>query len=452
MMFSDPNAPTNQQNVPKSLPEAWAAFSEKQQHYQLLMQQIREDERLSQTIGPLLDELHEGIQALLTTDPMTGCQNRGSLELTLATSADDQGRINGPYALMLLDVDDFKQINDFYGHQEGDRCLVDLARLLTREFEGQGTLFRLGGDEFLILLPGCSESEVRKKSEELRVRIKEEVILPSKGPLPLTVSMGLLVLQEGETALTSSELLEHVDLALYSSKDSGRDRCTLWSPHLPTEILFPQPLPSEEDPITLRIERDQAREYSVSIMSAILDAREFETSLHSERVTRITAFLLNKMEIPTEQRNGILQGARLHDIGKIAIPEQILHKQEALTESERHILGKHPEIGFRFVATCPFLKEASEVILHHHERWDGKGYPHGLAGREIPLSARIFSVVDTYDSMRANRVYRESIPLEHVKAELQKESGKQFDPDVVSVVLAHIPGIEAIGHWQEANG
>jgi len=450
MLHSDPPSPTSLLSAHRHLPGAWAAFSDKQTRYLHLLQTLQSGDGIADRLKPILRELDEGIRELLTTDPMTGCLNRGSLEMKLADSADADGHLNGPYAVMLLDVDHFKQINDLYGHREGDRCLVDLAALLHEQKGPEDALFRLGGDEFLFLLPKMGEVKVREKAETLRATIKKTLVLPDQGTLPLTVSIGILVLRDDRSsALTSSELLEHVDQALYSSKHSGRDRCTLWSPHLPMERVRANSHSIEDDPVSLRIERDQAREFAVDIMSAILDARAFETSLHSERVTRITAFILEMMNIPTEKRRGILQGARLHDIGKVAIPEKILHKQEELTESERHILGRHPEIGFRFVAACPFLREASEVILHHHERWDGSGYPHGLSGTDIPLAARIFSVVDTYDSMRANRVYRESIPLDEVKEELKAQSGKQFDPAVVRLVLDHIPEIEAIGHWQD---
>lgn len=434
---------------PRNRSGAWAAFSEKQDRYLQILERLKTSAALEESLKPAICDLEEGFKDLLTTDPMTGCLNRGSLEQTLAASGDSSGRIRGPYAMMLLDVDHFKQINDLYGHREGDRCLVELAELLLEATREEDSLFRLGGDEFLLVLPGLNTRQVREKAEALREKIKAGLRLPEYGTLPFTVSIGILVLGTGEIAPSPAEILEHVDQALYSSKHSGRDRSTLWTPYLPNETLPADSLSKEDDPISLRIERDHAREFSVEIMSAILDAREFETSLHSERVTRITAFLLEKMGIPEPARHGILQGARLHDIGKVAIPEHILHKQEQLTESERHILERHPEIGFRFVATCSFLREASEVILHHHERWDGKGYPHGLSATEIPLSARIFSVVDTYDSMRANRVYRESIPLQTAIEELRSHSGTQFDPAVVRVVLEHIQEIEAIGHWQE---
>jgi response regulator RpfG family c-di-GMP phosphodiesterase len=139
-------------------------------------------------------------------------------------------------------------------------------------------------------------------------------------------------------------------------------------------------------------------------------------------------------------------------VGKIAVPDKILHKQDRLNDYEQHIMRKHPEVGFRFVTGASFLSEAAKVILHHHECWDGSGYPHGLSGEQIPIGARIFTVVDAYDSMRANRVYRASMTPAQAESELRDKAGSQFDPHVVEVFLQHLDEIEDIGHWQGIEG
>jgi diguanylate cyclase (GGDEF)-like protein len=386
------------------------------------------------------------IKTLKITDPMTGCFNRWYMDAELNRLCNDP--TTPSFALMLLDVDHFKHINDTHGHHVGDGCLIELVRILQKEIlQGNEALMRLGGDEFMMLFPEIGNRNMRTTAERILRRLSGGLTLSGFGVLQVTVSLGILEHTEDPVHVSKEAVLERVDHAMYTSKKRGRNTYTVWSDSLDQGLNPPDEL-DDKDPGILRAERDQAQNFAVEVMTAILEAKEYETGLHSVRVTLITELLLEKMNVPCHLRPGILRGAMLHDIGKVAIPDMILHKEGKLTESEMHIMRRHPEIGYRFVASSPFLREAAQVIRSHHEAWDGSGYPQGLKGEDIPLGARIFTLVDVYDSMRANRVYKESISLADVEKEIRAKSGTQFDPSVVEVALQYLDEIEAIGQWQ----
>ncbi len=172
-----------------------------------------------------------------------------------------------------------------------------------------------------------------------------------------------------------------------------------------------------------------------ALLSA-LDTRNTETEGHSERVTAYTMLLAHYMGVPKDQAYHIERGALLHDIGKIGVPDRILLKPGPLTDDEWDEMRKHPIVGYRMCVRIDFLADASEIVLHHHERWDGKGYPTGLRGEDIPLGARIFSVVDAFDAMTTDRPYRAAMPYEEAYKEIARGNGTQFDPDVVKAFLA----------------
>jgi putative nucleotidyltransferase with HDIG domain len=169
---------------------------------------------------------------------------------------------------------------------------------------------------------------------------------------------------------------------------------------------------------------------------AALDTRDTETEGHSERVTAYTMILAEQLGVPQEELYHIERGALLHDIGKIGVPDRILLKPGPLTEDEWIEMRKHPVVGFKMCANIEFLKGAAQIVLHHHERWDGNGYPDGIEGEMIPLGARIFSVVDTFDAMTTDRPYRKALSYEDARSEIERNRGTQFDPAVVDAFLS----------------
>ncbi len=182
--------------------------------------------------------------------------------------------------------------------------------------------------------------------------------------------------------------------------------------------------------------RDEAYTGLAEALAAALDARECETGLHSKRVACHTLVLARRFTGDPERLRQIFWGALLHDIGKIGIPDAVLLKQGPLTEDEWRVMRTHPEIGRRILASASFMDEAADIVLNHEERFDGTGYPHGLAGDSIPLSARLFAVIDALDAMTSDRPYRKALSFDAAKAEIRRSAGGQFDPQAVEAFVS----------------
>jgi putative nucleotidyltransferase with HDIG domain len=191
---------------------------------------------------------------------------------------------------------------------------------------------------------------------------------------------------------------------------------------------------------------EQSYDYTLEALGGALDAKDAETEGHCQRVTAFTITIARAMGVEKGLLRQIARGAFLHDIGKMGVPDSILRKPGPLTAEEREIMRKHCDIGFAVLERIPFLKEAAEIVLAHQECYDGSGYPRGLKGEEIPLGARIFAVADTLDAMISDRPYRKALPVSAARDEIKKFSGKQFDPAVVEVFLAHPENI-----WRELH-
>jgi putative nucleotidyltransferase with HDIG domain len=182
---------------------------------------------------------------------------------------------------------------------------------------------------------------------------------------------------------------------------------------------------------------EQSYDYTLEALGGALDAKDAETEGHCQRVTAFTITIARAMGVDKALLRHIARGAFLHDIGKMGVPDSILRKPGPLTPEERDVMRKHCEIGFAVLERIPFLKEAAEIVLTHQECYDGSGYPRGLKGEQIPLGARIFAVADTLDAMISDRPYRKALPISAAREEIQRHAGKQFDPRVVQVFLAH---------------
>ena len=178
---------------------------------------------------------------------------------------------------------------------------------------------------------------------------------------------------------------------------------------------------------------DSAYDETVRALGAAINLRDPETEEHCRRVSENSVVLAEHVGYPQAELKHLQWGSYLHDIGKIGVPQSILTKRGPLTQEEMDFIRLHPVLGHRMISNIDFLKGSSDVVLYHHERVDGSGYPHGLYGKQIPLAARVFSIVDTMDAVLYDRPYRSASPYEHLCEELTRESGKQFDPDVLSV-------------------
>jgi diguanylate cyclase (GGDEF)-like protein/putative nucleotidyltransferase with HDIG domain len=371
-------------------------------------------------VGPLLAislyqrSTHRALRAmrLALTDPLTGLGNHRHFHERLQRELQTAEERETPLTLCFIDIDNFKTINDRFGHPSGDRVLSQVAGRLRQG----GEAFRLGGDEFALLLVGQDENAALAAANSIVTRIGA-LDLDHIGNVSVSAGLATFPVQ----GHGRNELIRLADSALYWAKEHGKNRVRLYRPDV-VELAELKRLAAGPD--------RAARYRAAASLAQAVDARDTYTGSHSERVSELAARLATRLGLDVEQVELTRLAGSLHDLGKLAIPEEILRKAGELTDSERLVLQRHPQIGFRMLDSLG-VDPVAEIVLHHHERWDGAGYPSGLRGEESPLGARIIFVVDAYDAMTSDRVYRARLSHEEALAELRRCSGTQFDPLIV---------------------
>ena len=354
---------------------------------------------------------------LARTDPLTGLGNHRHFHEQLQRSLDDARERDATLALCLVDIDDFKLINDANGHPAGDVVLTEVADHLRRE----GEAFRLGGDEFALLLPDCGEADALVISS--RIVERTGATSGARGER-VSVSAGIAVYPAH--GIDRSELVRLADTALYWAKKHGKDRVRVYRADV-VQLAELRRLASGTD--------RQARLRAAAKLAHAVDARDAYVGRHSSMVGELAARVATRLGLETQEVELVRLAGSLHDVGKLAIPEEILRKPGPLDEDERLVLERHPQIGFRMLDALG-VDLVAAWVLHHHERWDGDGYPAGLTADEIPLGARILLVADAYDAMTTDRIYRGRLSHDRAVAELERCAGTQFDPGIVAAFRA----------------
>jgi diguanylate cyclase (GGDEF)-like protein len=368
---------------------------------------------------------------LALTDPLTGLGNHRHFHERLQRELADAEAGHRTLSLCLVDIDDFKHINDSYGHPVGDRVLGQVAARLRQG----GESFRLGGDEFAVLLPGLDAHEAVGVARSIVERVGAAQ-LEQVGELTVSAGVATYPVQ----GVVRDELIRLADSALYWAKEDGKNRARAYEPAY-VELKQLQQLAESTD--------RAARYRAAASLAKAVDARDAYTGSHSERVGELAARISRRLGLDDAQVELTRLAASLHDLGKLAIPEEILRKPSALNESECLVLQRHPQIGFRMLESLG-VEPIADWVLHHHERWDGAGYPDRLRGEEIPLGARIIFVADAYDAMTSERVYRRPLGPDEALEELDRCSGSQFDPAIVEAFRAELvvheqqPAIELV--------
>jgi len=378
-------------------------------------------------VGPLLAialyqrSAHRAIRAmrLALTDPLTGLGNHRHFHERLQRELLDAHDRETPLTLCLIDVDDFKRINDRFGHPVGDRVLAQLSARLRQG----GEAFRLGGDEFAVLLPGHDSASAFTAAASIIERISAT---PVEHVGSVTASAGVATFPS--QGVGRDELVRLADSALYWAKEHGKNQVRVYRPDV-VELADLKRLASGAD--------RAARFRAAASLAKAVDARDEYTGSHSERVAELAARIASRVGAGPEHVELTRLAGRLHDLGKLAIPEEILRKPGPLTKPERLVLERHPQIGFRMLESLG-VDPVAEWVLHHHERWDGRGYPGGLLAEDIPLGARIIFVADAYDAMTSERVYRSRLSQREALAELERCAGSQFDPELVSALAEEL--------------
>ena len=357
------------------------------------------------------------------TDELTGISNRRVVEEQLQTLAARAAERHEPLSVIVLDLDEFKAINDRHGHAVGDDCLRSVARAVTTSLRPGDRAGRVGGEEFLVVLPATGAKGAWLVAERLRARIRET---PAAHGVALTASFG--VASYPVHAQTPSALVRAADSAMYQAKAIGRDRSVLFNPGQARVRI---------ENARLAQARHEGYLGSVLALAAAMDARDPSTHAHSTTVALYAAEIATRLGLDGDRVEEVRIAGLLHDIGKVGVSDAVLHKPGRLSDPESAEMRRHPEIGAKLLVH-PDVAEVREWVLQHHERPDGRGYPQGLVAGQIHLEALILGVADAYEAMTADRPYRRSLDPAAARRELEDGRGTQFDERVLDAFLDHL--------------
>jgi diguanylate cyclase (GGDEF)-like protein len=330
--------------------------------------------------------------------------------------------------IIMIDIDFFKYYNDAYGHQKGDRVLNQVAQLIEEEAGDEGICARYGGDEFAVILPNASSSAGMEMGEKVRAAV-EAASFEGMNILPkgrLTVSIG--VASYPEHAASKEQLIQKADEALYRAKDIKTNKVELYY------SVFDEIEKNLQD-------KEKNLLSSLRTLLMVVNAKDRYTYGHSERVMNYAVQIGRKLALWEWEVQDLMVGALLHDIGKIEVSREVLNKGGKLTREEWEAIRMHPSWGADMIRPISSLVGAVNIILYHHENYNGSGYPFGLKGRDIPLGARILRLADSFDAMTTNRPYKNAVAVRDVIHELQELKGIFYDPDVVDCFVGYMQEI-----------
>jgi diguanylate cyclase (GGDEF)-like protein len=345
------------------------------------------------------------------TDSLTGLRNHRAFEQDLAGAIAEAGRTSAPLCLVSLDVKGLKRVNDSMGHHVGDRLLRRVASALTASIDTPHAAYRVGGDEFAVLLGGAGAWTGFSAGERIRAELRA-------GDGEIDISAGVAEARPLEGAF---ELVRHADLALINAKRTNR-RVIIYSAELERTVEG-EPAPADEH---------QLQVLSTALARAV-DAKDSYTRSHSETVSNLCVLIGAQLGLEADRLAKLRIAGLLHDVGKIGTPDAILNKPDALTDPEYEAIKEHPVLGEGILRAAELEDEAAWV-RRHHERPDGGGYPDGLSGDEIPIESRIIGVADAFEAMISDRPYRDGGTEGEALEELERYSGSQFDPGCVTAL------------------
>lgn len=361
------------------------------------------------------NHIRKELERLANFDGLTDIYNHRSFQNLLDEELSKGKEENTSVSLILLDIDYFKVYNDSFGHQKGDQVLKEVARILKQVSSDLGYCARYGGEEFAVILPQMGIKAAKLVGEEIRERIEETKftgieVLP-KGKLTASIGIAEFPLM----ADSKEKLIQKADEALYKAKFVSKNK---------VETYY-----SVFDELGGSLKGHERELFnSIRTLTMVINAKDKYTFGHSERTMELSKKLAERIGLKKEVVNDITYGALLHDIGKIEISREVLNKPARLNAEEWEIFKQHPQWGADIIRPLNSFAGALDIILGHHENFDGSGYPHGLKGEEIAIGARLLRIIDSYDAMITNRPYKEAMSKEQAMEELQKYDGIHYDP------------------------
>ncbi len=390
------------------------------------------------------------VEALATTDPQTRLLNRMATLRVLTAEVERANRYQRPLSVALFDIDHFKRVNDTHGHAVGDDVLRHVAGVLKDGIRSVDSLGRFGGEEFLLVMPETDPEGGMASAENLRRTLGRTpaMVEVANGGIDFAVAISAGVTGgDGHRSLDVDQLLREADSALYAAKESGRDRVEQF------QVL------DEDASVTHATIDPNARARATQIGRAAFDASNHHllealadrpgwAGGASQLIADLAADIGRAIGLPGGDIDRIRTASLLHDLGKLAIPDEILSKPAALDAAEWRSIVEHPKIGQVVLEQAGSIRDAAQIVLHHHEWFDGRGYPHGLAGAEIPIGSRIVAIADAYEAMISVRPYKRAMSHAEAVAELRRQRGVQFDPQLVDVFISLVGEGEGEGEGE----
>lgn len=364
--------------------------------------------------------LYQVLEKEALLDPLTGLLNRR----TLNKKVDEQfEKKASPITLVLLNLDDFSLYNELYGSEEGDRMLKDFAKIMERAYGDGAILARYGGKEFAALLPYCDGLSAYEKTVMVRDTLADS-IANSRERMKKFLTFSAGICSYPANAVNGNQLISYANMEVFQIKQNGKNQIRIFD-GAKADLYKDENSHGEIHELTS----------TIYALTAAIDAKDHYTFNHSQCVSKYASALAERAGMPADHVEIVRQAGLLHDIGKIGIPDGILRKNGGLTPEEFSIMRQHVERSIEMIRHLPSLDYVIPAVLGHHERFDGKGYPRGIAGEDIPVSARCLTIADSFDAMVSKRSYKNKMPVEDALMEIERNLGTQFDPQLGRIFI-----------------